>query len=398
MSEHYQQLKQYLRAQLQRAALHAQANQASHSQAHLERQATELLEVYVRAQGHQLDRELQQTIQDVVDDCIGLGPLTQLLADDSISEIMVNNYQSIFVERAGCLQQTTVKFSDEEALLRVIDRIVLPLGRRLDSAQPMVDARLPDGSRVNAVLAALAPHGTCMTVRKFSVQQLTLDDLIQQQSLLLAAADYLRGAVQQRRNILIVGGTGTGKTTLLNVLAAEVPSDQRIVTIEDAAELRLHHANLISLEARPANAEGSGQVSIRELLINALRMRPDRIVIGECRGAEAIDMLQAMNTGHDGSLTTLHANSPREALQRLEVMVMMAGLELPFVAIRQLIASAIHVVVHIVRGQGGQRRIQQITEITGIDAGTIQNAVIYSWQAQQQQLQATGIPSEWVQR
>ena len=397
MSDH-QQLKQYLRAQLQRAALHAQANHASSSQTQLLQQATELLEVYVQAQGHPLDRELRQTIRDVVDDCIGLGPLTQLLADDSVSEIMVNNYQSIFVERSGCLQKTSIQFTDEEALLRVIDRIVLPLGRRLDSAQPMVDARLPDGSRVNAVLAALAPHGTCMTIRKFSVQQLSLDDLVTQRALVADAAQYLRLAVQQRRNILIVGGTGTGKTTLLNMLAAEVPTQQRIVTIEDAAELRLHHGNLISLEARPANAEGSGQVSIRELLINALRMRPDRIVIGECRGAEAIDMLQAMNTGHDGSLTTLHANSPREALQRLEVMVMMAGLELPFIAIRQLIASAIQLVVHIVRSHSGQRRIQQITEITGMDAGTIQHAAIFEWQQHQQQLLATGIPSEWVQR
>lgn len=398
MNDHHQQLKQYLRAQLQRAALRGQAQQAATSQTQLIQQATDLLEVYVNAQGHPLDRELKQTIRDVVDDCIGLGPLTQLLADESVSEIMVNNYKSIFVERAGCLQQTTVQFADEEALLRVIDRIVLPLGRRLDSAQPMVDARLADGSRVNAVLAVLAPLGTCMTVRKFSVQQLSLDDLVEQQLLVAPAAHYLRSAVQQRRNLLIVGGTGTGKTTLLNMLAAEVPSEQRIVTIEDAAELRLHHANLISLEARPANAEGSGQISIRELLINALRMRPDRIVIGECRGAEAIDMLQAMNTGHDGSLTTLHANSPREALQRLEVMVMMAGLELPFVAIRQLIASAIHVIVHIVRSNSGQRRIQQITEITGMDAGTIQHAAIFEWQPHQQQLQATGIPSEWVRR
>ena len=398
MSDHHQQLKQYLRAQLQRAALHSQTNHATSSQPQLVQQATELLEIYVHAQGHTLDRQLRQTIRDVVDDCIGLGPLTQLLADDSVSEIMVNNYKSIFIERAGCLQQTTVRFADEEALLRVIDRIVLPLGRRLDSAQPMVDARLPDGSRVNAVLAALAPQGTCMTVRKFSVQQLTLSELVEQQALIADAADYLRCAVQQRRNIVIVGGTGTGKTTLLNILAAEVPKEQRIVTIEDAAELCLQHTNLISLEARPANAEGCGQVSIRELLINALRMRPDRIVIGECRGAEAIDMLQAMNTGHDGSLTTLHANSSREALQRLEVMVMMAGLELPFVAIRQLIASAIHVVVHIVRSHGGQRRVQQITEITGIDAGTIQHAAIFAWQPQKQQLQATGIPSEWVLR
>lgn len=394
MSNHHQQLKQYLRAQLQRAALQTQTNPANHDQQQLQQQATELLEVYVRAQGHPLDRQLQQTIRQVVDDCIGLGPLTQLLADESVSEIMVNNYQTVFIEREGRLLQTDVTFSDEEALLRVIDRIVLPLGRRLDSAQPMVDARLPDGSRVNAVLGALAPLGTCMTVRKFSVRQLTLSDLVHQQSLAVEAATYLQAAVRQRRNILIVGGTGTGKTTLLNMLAAEVPSDQRIVTIEDAAELRLHHANLISLEARPANAEGSGQVSIRELLMNALRMRPDRIVIGECRGAEAIDMLQAMNTGHDGSLTTLHANSPREALQRLEVMVMMAGLELPYIAIRQLIASAIHLVVHIVRCHDGRRRIQQITEITGMDAQTIQHAVTFEWQ--QHQLQATGIPSEWV--
>ncbi|MDX1706257.1 CpaF family protein [Pseudidiomarina sp.] len=382
-------LKHYLRTQLQRAAHHQQMGGAE-----LTTYANKLLVNYVSAEGETLTAQQQRDIQEVIDDCLGLGPLAKLLGDPSITEIMVNDFSTVFVERDGCLQRSSVSFSDEASLLRVIDRIVLPLGRRLDSAQPMVDARLPDGSRVNAVLGPLATRGTCMTIRKFSVKNFRISDLVAVSSLSREAADYLIKAVATRRNILISGGTGTGKTTLLNVLAAEVPEGQRIVTIEDAAELRLQHENLITLEARPANAEGKGQISIRELLVNALRMRPDRIIIGECRGAEAIDMLQAMNTGHDGSLTTLHANSPREALQRLEVMVMMAGMDMPLLAIRQQVVAAIQVIVQIVRRSDGSRGVAEISEVTGIDGGSYQLSSLF--RSSGSGLSATGIPSEWM--
>lgn len=382
-------LKHYLRTQLQRAAHHQQLGGSE-----LTTYANKLLVNYVSAEGETLTAQQQRDIQEVIDDCLGLGPLAKLLADPSVSEIMVNDFSTVFVERDGCLQRSNASFSDEATLLRVIDRIVLPLGRRLDSAQPMVDARLPDGSRVNAVLGPLATRGTCMTIRKFSVKNFRISDLVAVNSLSREAADYLTKAVAARRNILISGGTGTGKTTLLNVLAAEVPAGQRIVTIEDAAELRLQHENLITLEARPANAEGKGQITIRELLVNALRMRPDRIIIGECRGAEAIDMLQAMNTGHDGSLTTLHANSPREALQRLEVMVMMAGMDMPLLAIRQQVVAAIQVIVQIVRRSDGSRGVAEISEVTGIDGGSYQLASLFN--SSGSGLRATGIPSEWM--
>lgn len=334
-----------------------------------------------------------EELSDIVEDCIGFGCIARLLNDPTITEVMVNDYRSIFIERDGKLEKSLVSFAQESDLLRVIDRIVIPLGRRLDSSQPMVDARLPDGSRVNAVLAPLAIRGACLTIRKFSPSLLTLSDLIKQGALSTAAADYLKAAISQRKNMLISGGTGSGKTTLLNVLSGEISSEQRIVSIEDAAELKLPHENFVALEARPNNSEGVGSISIRELLTNALRMRPDRIIIGECRGAEALDMLQAMNTGHDGSLTTLHANSPRDALQRLEVMVLMAGLDLPLAAIRQQISSAVDVVIQIARSGSGARQVIAITELSGLEGQQFQLTPIFH--RVDKALVATGVGSEW---
>lgn len=341
----------------------------------------------------QLGGEWSLMVTDIVNDCVGFGPLSSLLDDTSVSEIMVNRFDHIFVERNGQLTRSDKVFSSEAELLQVIDRIITPLGRRLDSSQPMVDARMPDGSRINAVLMPLALNGSCLTVRKFLTRQLSFDELVVHGSLSADAVNYLKEAIKQRKNILIAGGTGTGKTTLLNTLASDISPNQRLVTIEDAAELKLSHDNLISLEARPANAEGRGVITIRDLLLNALRMRPDRIIIGECRGAEAIDMLQAMNTGHEGSLTTLHANTARDALQRLEVMVLMAGFDMPLLAIRQQIASAIDVIIQIQRHSSGRRVVSEICEVTGIDAQVIQLSQMFS--RRENQLVTTGVLSEW---
>lgn len=316
-------------------------------------------------------------IREVVDEAIGLGPLEPLLMDSDISEIMVNRYDRIFIEKSGQLQNAGIQFTSEQALRRAIDRIVLPLGRHVDDASPMVDARLKDGSRVNAVITPLALKGSCVTIRKFSAKPLTLDDLINSGSLSEKAARFLTLAVECRQNIIVSGGTGTGKTTLLNTLSSRIPDGERVITIEDAAELQLTHENLISLEARPKNQEGQGAVGIRELVINALRMRPDRLVVGECRGAEALDMLQAMNTGHAGSLSTVHANTARDALRRLEVMVLMGGIELPVVAIRQQVASAVDIIVQIARLSDGKRVVMSINEVTGLDGDTLQVATLY---------------------
>jgi pilus assembly protein CpaF len=316
-------------------------------------------------------------IREVVDEAIGLGPLEPLLMDSEISEIMVNRYDRIFIEKSGQLQNAGIQFSSEQALRRAIDRIVLPLGRHVDDASPMVDARLKDGSRVNAVITPLALKGSCVTIRKFSAKPLMLEDLINSGSLSEKAAKFLTLAVECRQNIIVSGGTGTGKTTLLNTLSSRIPSGERVITIEDAAELQLSHENLISLEARPKNQEGQGAVGIRELVINALRMRPDRLVVGECRGAEALDMLQAMNTGHAGSLSTVHANTARDALRRLEVMVLMGGIELPVVAIRQQVASAVDIIVQIARLSDGKRVVMSINEVTGLDGDTLQVASLF---------------------
>jgi pilus assembly protein CpaF len=329
--------------------------------------------------------------QHVLDEAVGLGPLEGLLADDGVTEIMVNRFDEIFVERAGRLRRHPTGFSSERAVLGVIERIVAPLGRRIDESSPMVDARLRDGSRVNAVIAPVALRGASLTIRKFAQRRLEVDDLIAVGAVDAAMARFLRCCVEQRCNVLVSGGTGSGKTTLLNVLSNFIPIGERIITIEDAAELRLRHPHLVSLESRPANVEGRGAILIRDLVRNALRMRPDRIVIGECRGAEALDMLQAMNTGHEGSLTTLHANTPRDAIARLETLVLMAGMDLPLTAIREQIASAIDIVIQQTRAADGRRRITSIVELTGMESGRIQLQELFRFQPPRDAESADGL-------
>ncbi len=323
---------------------------------------------------------VQALMRDVVDEAVGLGPLETLLADESITEIMLNRHDEIYVEVGGGLRRHVAQFSSEQAVLGVVDRIVSPIGRRIDDGSPMVDARLPDGSRVNAVIPPIALRGVCLTIRKFPKRRLEMDDLLRMGALDAAMRDFLAACVAQRRNIIVSGGTGSGKTTLLNVLSNCIPLNERIVTIEDAAELRLNHAHLVALEARPANLEGRGTVTIRDLVRNALRMRPDRIVVGECRGGEAFDMLTAMNTGHEGSLTTLHANSPRDALARLETMILMAGMDLPLAAVREHISAAVDLIVQQVRAADGRRRISAIVEVTGMESGRIQTQDLFRFE------------------
>ncbi len=308
----------------------------------------------------------------VVDEALGLGPLEALLADDEVREVMVNGPMQIFVERRGRVERAAARFSGETALRGIVERIVTPVGRRVDEASPMVDARLPDGSRVNVVIPPIAIRGTSITIRRFGRRRPGAADLLAGGSLDARMLEFLRLCVVHRRNLLVSGGTGSGKTTLLNILSSLIPRDERVVTIEDSAELAFDHPNLVSLETRTRNIEGRGEVTVRDLVRNALRMRPDRIVVGECRGGESLDMLQAMNTGHDGSLSTVHANSPRELLSRLEVMVLMSGVELPLAAIREQVASSVHLIVHQARFACGTRRITHVTEVTGVAAGTIQ--------------------------
>lgn len=361
------------------------------SDAELRAQAQQNLERILSEEALTVTGSKEELIRTVLDEAIGLGPLERLLQQDDITEIMVNGPQQIFVERAGCCELTSYRFSSEAALLAVLDRIVSPLGRRIDDSSPMVDARLPDGSRVNAVIAPIALQGPTLTIRKFSKHRLSLNDLLQRQSLSSAMAQFLDCCVKYKKNILVAGGTGSGKTTLLNILSNSIPSHERIITIEDAAELQLQQLHVVSLEARPANAEGQGFISIRDLVRNALRMRPDRIVVGECRGAEAFDMLAAMNTGHEGSLTTLHANSPRDALSRLESLILMAGLDLPLNAIREHIAAAIDIVVQQSRLANGQRLITSVCEITGVEAGRIQLHNLFVYETASKDFKATGI-------
>ena len=313
----------------------------------------------------------------VLDEVVGLGPLEDLLADPAVTEIMVNRYDQIYIERAGKLTLSEITFSGEKAVVGAIERIVAPLGRRIDESSPMVDARLKDGSRVNAVIPPLALKGACITIRKFSKEKLKDKDLIKFGSITAPMMGFMEQAVLHASNIVISGGTGSGKTTLLNVLSNYIPEDERIITVEDAAELQLSQPHVISLESRPPNSEGKGAVHIRDLVKNCLRMRPDRIVVGECRGGEALDMLQAMNTGHDGSLTTAHANTPRDCLARLEGMTLMSGLDLPIRAIREQIASAVHVIIQQSRFPDGTRKVTHISEITGMEGEVIQMQDIF---------------------
>ena len=315
--------------------------------------------------------ERARMVADICDEMLGLGPVEPLLKDETVTEVMINGPKQIFVERMGKLGLTKVQFHDEAHLMNIIERILSPLGRRVDEASPLVDARLADGSRVNIIIQPLSLVGPCVTIRKFSKTPLSVENLISFGSMSEDMAEFLRACVKARLNVLVSGGTGSGKTTTLNVLSSFIPDDERIVTIEDAAELRLQQQHVVTLEARPANIEGKGEITIRDLVRNALRMRPDRIIVGEVRSGEALDMLQAMNTGHDGSLTTAHANSPRDALSRLETMVLMAGMELPVRAIREQVSSAIDLILQQSRIQDGSRKVTYITEVQKMEGDTI---------------------------
>jgi pilus assembly protein CpaF len=350
--------------------------------------------------------ERERLIDEVLDETFGFGPLEVLLKDPTISDILVNGPHKIYVERRGKLEKTDIKFRDNDHLLQIIDRIVSKVGRRVDETSPMVDARLPDGSRVNAIIPPLALDGSSMSIRRFGANPLKLEDLLNYKAFTPEMAMLLEAAIKARLNIVISGGTGCGKTTLLNTLSSFIPSDERIITIEDAAELQLQQEHIVRLETRPPNIEGKGQVTTRDLVRNALRMRPERIIIGECRGAEALDMLQAMNTGHAGSMTTLHANSTRDAQARLETMIMMAGMELPIKAMRQQISSAVDMIVQANRLQGGPRKVTSITEVMNMEQDIIimqdifrykqlgidQNGRAYG------QFEATGVRPSFMQR
>ncbi|HYS70104.1 MAG TPA: CpaF family protein [Gemmatimonadaceae bacterium] len=335
------------------------------------------------------DRE--RLVAEISDDILGHGPIERLLADESVTEIMVNGPFDIWVERQGRLYQTTVRFNDESHLRRIINKMVAQVGRRIDESSPMVDARLPDGSRVNAVIPPLSLSGPLITIRKFANKRLDLREMIRLGTLGEDTVDFLQRCIAAELNILISGGTGTGKTTLLNALSQSVPDSERIVTIEDAAELQLKQAHVLRLEGRPKNIEGQGEITIRDLVRNSLRMRPDRIIVGEVRGAEALDMLQAMNTGHDGSLTTVHANAPRDALARIETMVLMAGYDLPLRAIRQQIASALDLIVHLERMEDGGRRVTAITEVQRMESEVITLQEIFGFKLEKVQADRTVI-------
>jgi pilus assembly protein CpaF len=348
-----------------------------------------------------------QLIQDVSDDILGYGPIDRFLKDEDVTEVMCNGPDSVYVERSGKIEKVSATFVDETHLRRIIDKIVSQIGRRIDESTPMVDARLPDGSRVNAVIHPLAIGGPFLTIRKFSKDPLQVDDLIRFGTLNPQAARFLEACVRGRLNVIVSGGTGTGKTTTLNVLSSFIPDGERIVTIEDAKELQLHQDHVISLEARPSNIEGRGEVTIRDLVRNSLRMRPDRVVVGECRSGEALDMLQAMNTGHDGSITTIHSNSPRDTLSRIETMTLMSGFDLPIRAIREQMASALDVIVHLSRLRDGTRRITHITEVQGMegDVITLQDIYLFDYGMGvdedgrfQGQLKATGVRPRFAEK
>jgi pilus assembly protein CpaF len=353
-----------------------------------------------------VNRETRNLIlESITADLIGYGPIDPLLKDPSITEIMVNGPGDVYIERFGLIEYTPVKFDNEAHLRRIIDRIVSPIGRRVDESSPMVDARLPNGFRVNATIPPLSLIGPVLTIRKFNVTPYTAQDLIDNKSLTPSLVSFLKACVEGRINTIISGGTGTGKTTLLNVMSTFIPENERIITIEDTAELHLNQKHVVRLEKRPPNIEGRGEITIRQLVINALRMRPDRIVVGECRGGEALDMLQAMNTGHDGSMTTIHSNGPRDALRRVEVMVLMAGMELPLKAIREQVASSIELIVHLERLKDGNRKVVQVTEVQGLEGDTIvlQDIFTYSFSGMRDgkmvgALRATGLRPKFISK
>jgi pilus assembly protein CpaF len=345
------------------------------------REMTQILESLVVGESTPMTlQERERLSQEVLDEVFGLGPLEPLLNDPTVSDILVNTHRHVYVERQGILEATAVQFRDDAHLMAIIDRIVSAIGRRVDESSPMVDARLADGSRVNAIIPPLAVDGPCLSIRRFGRERLLATDLVRNETLTLAMLEMLSGCVTARLNILISGGTGAGKTTFLNVMSSYISDRERIVTIEDAAELQLHQEHVVRLETRAPNIEGKGAIQQRELVINSLRMRPDRIIVGEVRGGEALDMLQAMNTGHDGSLTTIHANSPRDALSRLETMVAMASFNIPDVAVRRQIASAIDVVIQVSRLSDGTRKVVSIAEITGMESDVITMQDIFAFQ------------------
>jgi pilus assembly protein CpaF len=330
-----------------------------------------LEEIYAQTRVNLPEDMRAHLFHEIVDEFTGYGPIQPLLDDEDVSEVMVNGPKKVFIEKGGRLVKSGVTFDDDDHVMRIIDRIILPLGRRVDADSPTVDARLPDGSRVNAVIRPVSIDGPCITIRKFKKDKLKVDDLIKFGSLTTNMGEFLRACVHAHLNIVVSGGTGSGKTTLLNVLSSFIPETDRIVTIEDAAELQLQQEHVLRMETKVANLDGKGAVTIRDLVRNSLRMRPDRIVVGECRGGETLDMLQAMNTGHDGSLTTLHANSPRDALSRMETMVMMAGMDLPLKVVRQQISSAIDLIIQQTRLKDGSRKVTAITEVAGMEGETV---------------------------
>lgn len=377
------------------------------NEAELKKQVEQITNLFLEQEAVNLTRaETQKMTGELLDEVLGLGPIETLLQDPTVSEVMVNSATQVYVERKGKLELSDVTFRDDNHILHVIEKIVAPLGRRIDESMPMVDARLPDGSRVNAIIPPLALKGPCITIRKFSQDPLTIDDIVRFGTVTPAMATFLEACVKARLNIVISGGTGSGKTSTLNILSAFIPNDERIVTVEDAAELQLRQEHVVSLETRPPNIEGKGTISIRDLVRNCLRMRPDRIVVGECRGGEALDMLQAMNTGHDGSLTTAHANTPRDTLSRLETMVLMAGMDLPVRAIREQIASAVDLIVQQSRLKDGSRKITNLTEVQGMEGDiiTLQDIFVFQQKGVDDkgkiigQLRPTGIRPKFMER
>jgi pilus assembly protein CpaF len=371
------------------------------------REVTQILEALVVGESTPMNlQERERLAQEVLDEVFGLGPLEPLLADPTVSDILVNTHKRVYVERKGILEMTSVQFRDDVHLMGIIDRIVSAIGRRVDESSPMVDARLADGSRVNAIIPPLAVDGPCLSIRRFGRDPLTADDLLHNNTLTPAMLELLRGCVKARLNILVSGGTGAGKTTFLNVLSSYISNRERIVTVEDAAELQLHQDHVVRLETRPANIEGKGAVQQRQLVINSLRMRPDRIIVGEVRGGEVFDMLQAMSTGHDGSIATIHANTPRDSLGRLEMMMLLSGVSIPQRAMRQQIASALNIIVHVSRLSDGSRKILRISEISGMEGEMVMMQDLFEFKRTGigaggevlGQFVATGIRSTYSQR